>query len=118
MTDEPRSESLRVKALRGWYWAQTHPCCVAAPSGRCDEHWQQERQRFVTTADKVEAVKALLGHDGLTLAEIRSTADGWSKLRLQELEQALRRDPEIVESRERRTDAAGRQREQVVLRVR
>jgi hypothetical protein len=57
--------------------------------------------------------------DGMTLAEIRLhlDLDGWSnKAARQELERDLRQDADLVESREVRADAKGRNREQVVFR--
>jgi hypothetical protein len=56
----------------------------------------------------------------MTLAEIRLhlDLDGWSNKAAarQELERDLRQDADLVESRERRADAKGRNRAQVVLR--
>jgi hypothetical protein len=71
---------------------------------------------------EVERIKRLIAGttDGMTLAEIRLhlDLDGWSnKAARQDLEQDLRQDPDLVESREVRADAKGRNRAQVVLRI-
>jgi hypothetical protein len=107
------------------------PCgATARPSGYCTEHdggsnadlgqrgfGRSERRRIA----KVEWMKRLIAGttDGMTLAEIRLhlDLDGWSnKAARQELERDLRQDADLVESREVRADAKGRNRAQVVFR--
>jgi hypothetical protein len=78
------------------------------------------RSELRRTAE-AESIKRLIvgSTDGMTLAEIRLhlDLDGWSnKAARQELERDLRQDPDLVESREMRADARGRNRAQVVFR--
>jgi hypothetical protein len=107
------------------------PCgATARPSGYCSEHDGGSNadlgQRGFNRSElrriaKAEWFKRLIAGttDGMTLAEIRLRLDldGWSdKAARQELEHDLRQDPDLVESREVRADAMGRNRAQVVLR--
>ncbi len=107
------------------------PCAATArPSGYCTEHdggseadlgqrgFSRSELRRIAEA---EWIKRLIAGttDGMTLAEIRLhlDLDGWSnKAARQELERDLRQDADLVESREVRADAKGRNREQVVFR--
>ena len=107
------------------------PCgATARPSGYCTEHDGGSNadlgQRGFSRSElrriaKAEWFKRLIAGttDGMTLAEIRLhlDLDGWSnKAARQELEHDLRQDPDLVESREVRADAKGRNRAQVVFR--
>ncbi len=103
----------RNEVWRDGYCKDHHPGADAVEFGFSrDEVW---RIRLV------DAVKAQLsvGDQGLTMAQIRSMMPVWtSKVACQVVEQALRKDPEITEARERRVNAAGRMQDQVVLRLR
>ncbi len=107
------------------------PCgATARPSGYCTEHDSGSTadlaQRGLGRSElrriaEAESIKRLItgATDGMTLAEIRLhlDLDGWSdKAARQELEGDLRQDPDLVESREVRADAKGRNRAQVVFR--
>ena len=107
------------------------PCgATAHPSGYCTEHDggsnADRGQRGLSRSEprriaEAESIKRLIAGttDGITLAEIRLhlDLDGWSnKAARQKLEQCLRQDADLVESREVRADAKGRNREQVVFR--
>lgn len=84
------------------YCRDHHPGAAAADFGLS----RDELQRL----ELVHAVKAqlLVGSEGLTMA---------SKVAREVVEQALRKDPEINSAMERRTNAAGRMQDQVVLRL-
>jgi hypothetical protein len=102
------------------------PCgATARPSGYCTEHDGGSSQRGSRSEPRriaeAERIKRLIGGttDGMTLAEIRLhlDLDGWSnKATRQNLERDLRQDADLVESREVRADAKGRNRAQVVFR--
>ena len=107
------------------------PCgATARPSGYCTEHDggsnADRGQRGLSRSEprriaEAESIKRLIAGttDGITLAEIRLhlDLDGWSnKAARQKLEQCLRQDADLVESREVRADAKGRNRAQVVFR--
>jgi hypothetical protein len=107
------------------------PCgATARPSGYCTEHDSGPNadlgQRGLSRSElrrvsEAESIKRLIASttDGMTLAEIRLhlDLDGWSnQAARQDLERDLRQDPDLVESREVRADAKGRNRKQVVFR--
>jgi hypothetical protein len=124
-TDEVGRPLCRSMTKRG------RPCgAIARPSGYCTEHdggSNADRGRRGLSRSELkrvpnaESIKRLIAGstDGMTLAEIRLhlDLDGWSnQAARQDLERDLRQDPDLVESREVRADAKGRNRKQVVFR--
>lgn len=103
------------------------PCEAPAwRDGLCREHHAPAgslihlgfSRKQLAIISEAERLKGLLDADlGLTLAQLRECSRvGGSKATMDELVATLRRDPEVSETSEKRPDAAGRDRLQVVVR--
>jgi len=99
----PPGWSAKVAGIREW-WQREHPESGGAPA--------------LSLVDELKLLLMAAGDSGVLLADLNRSMGSIGRERREEALKHLRAEESVEEARERRPDAAGHVRSQVVLRLR